>query len=380
MEGFGNVLNEEQLNALFEEGATQDTPPENKEGEKQNNNVTTEVNGGKRVIDAADINQYFDNTDNGPEGVGSGEGKENTQAAKGTASPVNYSSTARYFAELGIFPNLSEDDINNIKDAQGFVDAMQKSIASQVNERNQRADRALGYGVEQNEIQQYEGMLNYLDSLKESQYLGDTDEAKNLRQQIIYQDFINRGFDKDDAVEFTKRSIYAGKDSEDVVKALKSNRDFYAKQYDSVVDSARKKQEEKVAERKAKAEKLRKDIMEEKNFFGNLEIDEATRKKVYDNITTPVYRDSDTGEYYTAIQKYEMEHPEDFRKNLGLIFTLTDGFKSLDKLIKTNVNKETKKKINSLEQALSGVRTNGNSSYAGSDDDSDFTGIARYGY
>ena len=77
-----------------------------------------------------------------------------------------------------------------------------------------------------------------------------------------------------------------------------------------------------------------------------------TRQKIYDNISKPVYKDPETGEYYTAIQKYEMENKVEFLKNLGLIFTLTDGFKNLDGLVKGKVNKEVKKGLRELENTL----------------------------
>lgn len=61
-------------------------------------------------------------------------------------------------------------------------------------------------------------------------------------------------------------------------------------------------------------------------------------------ITYPsfIYKDPETGEYYTAIQKYEKDNRVDFLKYLGLIFTLTDGFKSLDGLVKGKVKKEVR--------------------------------------
>jgi hypothetical protein len=40
-------------------------------------------------------------------------------------------------------------------------------------------------------------------------------------------------------------------------------------------------------------------------------------------------------------------------KNVGLLFTLTDGFKSLDKLVKGKVKKEVGKGFRNLEHLLS---------------------------
>lgn len=47
-----------------------------------------------------------------------------------------------------------------------------------------------------------------------------------------------------------------------------------------------------------------------------------------------------------------MENRTDFLKNIGLLFTLTDGFKNLDGLVKGKVKKEVKKGLRELEHTL----------------------------
>jgi hypothetical protein len=86
--------------------------------------------------------------------------------------------------------------------------------------------------------------------------------------------------------------------------------------------------------------------------FGDLQIDKATRQKVVDNISKPIYKNPETGELLTAIQKYERENRTDFLKNVGILYTLTDGFKNLDSLVKGKVNKEMKKGLRELENTL----------------------------
>ena len=95
---------------------------------------------------------------------------------------------------------------------------------------------------------------------------------------------------------------------------------------------------------------------------------------MYDNISKPVYKDPETGEFYTAIQKYELENKTEFLKNLGLLFTLTDGFKNIDKLVKGRVRKEVKKGLRELENTLNNTArtSDGNLKYvSGVDEDSE---------
>jgi hypothetical protein len=97
---------------------------------------------------------------------------------------------------------------------------------------------------------------------------------------------------------------------------------------------------------------LKKSILEDNKVFGDLQIDKATRQKVIDNISKPIYKNPETGELLTAIQKYERENRTDFLKNVGILYTLTDGFKNLDSLVKGKVNKEMKKGLRELENTL----------------------------
>ena len=103
---------------------------------------------------------------------------------------------------------------------------------------------------------------------------------------------------------------------------------------------------------KEDSEKLKNSILNDSKVFGDLQIDTTTRRKVLDNISKPVYKDPNTGKLLTAIQKYEAENKLDFIKNVGLLYTLTDGFKNLDSLVNSKVKKETKKAMRELENTI----------------------------
>lgn len=169
---------------------------------------------------------------------------------------------------------------------------------------------------------------------------------------MIFQDYVNRGFSQQRANKEVQRSIDNGTDIEDAKEALQSNKEFFKTEYEKVIASAKESEAKEIEERKKQADELKTSILSDKEVFGDLEVDTSTRKKIYDNISKPIYKDPDTGEYLTAIQKYEMEHRTDFLKYIGLMFTLTDGFKSLDGLVKNKVKQETKKGFRELEHVL----------------------------
>ena len=347
-----NILGAEEVENLFiEDDETQGTPPANGEPPKKEEEPSNDK---EETTEVVDVDNLFTDT---PESVGSG--KENTEEKEDTTpkgdgtSPKNfYSSIAKALKEEGIFPDLDDDGLSKVKDPEDFRDLIDQQIKAGLDERQKRIDEALNAGVEPTEIRKYENTINFLDSIKEENISDEGDKGEKLRKDLIYQDFINRGYSKERATREVQKSFNAGTDIDDAKEALKSNIDFFRDKYDELVNDAKSEAAEEEKERKEQAEKLKSSILNDKDVFGDLSVDKSTRQKIYDNIAKPVYKDPETGEYFTAIQKYEMENRTDFLKNIGLLFTLTDGFKNLDGLVKGKVKKEVKKGLRELEHTL----------------------------
>lgn len=346
-----NILEADEIENLFtdQEEVSDDTSNTSEENEKE-----TEKN--EEATEVVDVDNLFTKE---PESVGSGkediEGREDATSGKdkGTSPRNNsYSSIAKALKEEGIFPDLNDEDVDGIKAPEDFVEVIEKQIQAKFDERQKRIDSALNAGVEISDIKRYENTIDYLNSIQDSTLSDESDNGEKLRQQLIYQDFINRGYSKERAQREVQKSFNAGTDIEDAKEALASNKEFFKGEYDTLIREAQEEERREVQERKAQAEKLRKSILEDSKVFGDIQIDKATRQKVFDTISKPVYKDPDTGELFTAIQKYEMDHRTDFLKNIGLLFTLTDGFKNLDKLVKNKVKREVKKGIRDLENII----------------------------
>ena len=347
-----NILGAEEIENLFvEDDEIQDTPPANGEPPKKEEEPSKDK---EETTEVVDVDNLFTDT---PESVGSG--KENTEEKEDTTpkgdgtSPKNfYSSIAKALKEEGIFPDLDDEGLSKVKDPEDFRDLIDQQIKASLDERQKRIDEALNAGVEPTEIRKYENTINFLDSIKEENISDEGDKGEKLRKDLIYQDFINRGYSKERAAREVQKSFNAGTDIDDAKEALKSNIDFFKDKYDELVNDAKSEAEQEERERKEQAEKLKSSILNDKDVFGDLSVDKSTRQRIYDNIAKPVYKDPETGEYFTAIQKYEMENRTDFLKNIGLLFTLTDGFKNLDGLVKGKVKKEVKKGLRELEHTL----------------------------
>lgn len=341
-----NILDIEEINALFEDdNETQETPPENGEKEKED---TTEIT--------------VDDILSESESVGSEEiepqEREELSSEKDGSSPDFYSSIASALKEDGILSDLDDEEISNTDSPEKLAKLIQEQIRAGLDERQKRIDAALEVDVETQKIRNFEQSLNYLDSISEDALSEESDNGETLRKQIIYQDFINRGYSKERAQREVNKSFNAGTDIEDAKESLKSNKEFFSDAYDSIIEEAKQAKAEEERKVKEEGEALKKSILEDDKVFGDLEVDKSTRKKIYDAISKPVYKDPKTGQVLTAIQKYEKENHSDFMKNLALVFTLTDGFKNYDGLIKNKVKKEVNKGLSSLSRKLENTSRN----------------------
>lgn len=359
MEGLDmdNILSPDEVESLFtSDGSeeTQVTPPEQQE-EENKEKPTTEV---------PEVNPDELFTEE-PESVGSEkvdtQGKEDTTSKEetGTSPKTNfYSSIASALKEEGILSALDEETLSKIQTPEDFAEAMENELKAKLDERQKRIDEALQVGVEPNEVRKYEGTINYLNTITEDAISDESANGEKLRKQLIFQDFLNRGFSKERAQRETQKSFNSGSDVEDAKEALASNKEYFQQEYEDLIAEARAEEEAEKARTKKEAEELKKSILDEKEIFEGLELDKTTREKVYNSISKPVYKDPETGQYLTAIQKYERDNRQDFLKKIGLLFTMTDGFTNLDKLVKPTATKQVKKSLRELEHTINTTRRN----------------------
>ena len=369
-----NILSEEEVENLFteyddtNEGAG---PDDNKPDETEQN--TTEVN--------VDTETLF--TDE-PESVSSDEDSEDEEGTKSdkdkSDSPKKnfYSSIAKALKEDGVFPDLDDESLKSIVNPEDFAAIVEKQIQQKLDDKQKRIDEALTVGVEPTEIKKYENSISYLKSITEDAIINEAAEGEQLRKQLIFQDFINRGYSKERATREVQKSLNTGTDIEDAKEALQSNLDYFTEEYEDLINDAKEAQKAADAARAAQMENLKTTILSADKTFTDIQINQATRQKIFDNIAKPVYTDEKTGEKLTAIQKYERDNRVDFLKNISMVFTLTDGFKNFDGLIKNKVRKELNKGIKELEHTINNTSrtTNGSLNFVSgaSEDNESFIG------
>lgn len=354
MEGLSldNIMTGEEAAALFDPESSQEEKevkdPNSPDGNEEEKKETTEV---------VDVDSLFTEK---PESVGSEEDnkeKEGTSSKEET-SPNFYSSIAKAFAEDGVFQDLNDETLSKVTDAESFRELVEQKIQSELDDRQKRIDDALNAGIEPTQVQKYENGMKILNGITDEAINEEGEKGENLRKNIIYEDYIQRGFSKERAIKAVERSIAAGTDIEDAKESLQSCKEQLTKSYNNAVAEAKAEKEKEERELKEQAEALKKSILSDKKPFGELDLDKNTRQRVFDAISKPVFTDPDTGEKLTAIQKFEADNHNDFMKYVGLTYVLTNGFKSLDGLVKGKVKKEVGKGLKELEHTLNNTARN----------------------
>ena len=348
-----NILSGDEIATLFEEPPKKEPKEEPKEEKKE------------ETTDFDEENPFGTSQ---KESVGSEDediqGKGDTDNNGVSSSPKNknfYSSITDALVVDGIFPDLDKETIQNVKTPEDFQKIIEEQINARFTEKEKRINEALNNKVEPSVVQQYESTIDYLNNINDDSLSAEDEEGENLRRQLIYNDYLNRGFSKARAEKMVNDAIENGTDIDDAKDALQGVKDFYNNKYKEILDSAKKNEEKLAEERTKQSENLKKSIMEDKNLYGDVDVDKATRTKIYDFITKPVHKDSN-GNYMTALQKYQSENTIEAMKNFAICYTLTNGFKDWSKLGSKQAKKEVKKGLANLEKVINSTSRNNDGS------------------
>ncbi len=336
------LLSEEEATELFEKQVQNDKPEDINENDSAEE--TVEEDGTEEIAQE-------------PENVGNDEkdeeNKENaTIQENGGSSQSVYSSIAAALKDDGIFPDLSDDELEAVKSADDFGELFEKAIELKLTEKQRRIDAALGNGVAPDKIKMYENALEYLESIDSEMINGEGEESENLRKQLIFADFKDKGFSEEKARKEVEKSFKSGSDIEDAQDAYESLKTSYNSQYENLQKEAEKEMNELKAQRKKDLDNFQKSILESDIKIGDTNIDKKTRQKIYDTAIKPVYKDPETGALLTEIQKFQKENPMEFLKQISMWYVLTNGGKDIANMVKDTVRAEKSKAIAELGRKI----------------------------
>ena len=351
-----NFLNEEQVIDLFSEN-------ENVEKEMNNsgNNVVDENNSEDNVekISDQEAAMLFDNGEPTEEVVEEHEQPiKREQPQNQPTETLNLNSITKQLANEDIFANVSDEQIENVKSVEDFRNLIETAIHNGLTEQQRRISEAMDAGVPNEDITDFEETIKFLHAIKKEDILAENEDGDNLRKRLILQDYINNGKTTEEAVEIVKKIFDNGDDINYAEKALKRNKEYFQQRYKQLVEEGKQKVEENNRRVEEQTAELKSKIMNSGKFLGEIDLDERTKRQAVRNLSEAVYKDKQTGEMITAIQQYQRNNKTEFLKNIGILFTITDGFKSMDKLFTKSVNRRVNREIENIENVLKGNSSN----------------------
>lgn len=369
------ILSDEEIASLGlgeQEERNQGNPPENNQG-NENKEEVLDTEG----LTATDL---FGSGE--PEIVGDEEGKNTNEEEKPKStkaeetSPDNlYSSIAEAMVDEGFFSDFGEE-VKNCKSASDLIELVKKQAIAQLDETQKRVNEALENGVQPSAIYRAEKTLKYLKEITTENIEDDSDNGVHLREQLIYNDYLSKGFSDKKARDLTKRAFDAETDKEDAKEALQSYKDTIQGNYDKLLNEAREAKQKEVEEDNQRRDTLKNKILNEKNTFGDVELNQSTRQRIFDVATKAYRKDKESGDYLTELELFEQEHPVEFLMNVAYYYAMTDGFKSMGKITKAVEKQVTKAGLKKLEQVVNGTQRNSDGSlkFIGGNDTSYFDG------
>ena len=357
------------------------------ESDNNSDSPFDEKNTDKKIADAIDSEVIFD--EKNPQGiVGDVDNDEEEKVEtpksdkdKGSSPKLTHSSAyLKALKDDGVLPDLTDEFINNAATPEDFAEAIELQVSARFNERQKRIDEALSVNLEISNIKKYEDAISYLDTIEEETLIDESEDSETLRKQIIYQDYINKGFKPERAEKEVNKSFNAGTDIEDAKLALESNKEFFNDEYKELIEQNKQKVKQDKLAREKQITEFKKKVLDTEEPLG-ISVDKVTRQKVLDNIIKPIHKDTD-GKVLTSIQKYSKENPNESEYYFSLFYELTDGFKNVDKLVGKKAKQATKSALRELDKKINSTSFNdgGSLDFNSGIDENSSIGVLPKGY
>ena len=262
------------------------------------------------------------------------EGNSNSSSPKLNDTEKLYSSLANEFKAKGILSSLDKDA--KITSMEDIYNALQKEIESKLTEKQKAINEAIKVGVPADDVSRQLDSIEKLKNIPESHIVKENNVE--FRRNVIAQDFINKGFNKEKAIVMAQRSIDSGDDIDDAINALKEIISHEQSILDNTINS--KKEEETEA-----LTKVRAFIDKDEEIIPGFKLTTSQKQELYDQVT------NDLGDKENAFIKAQKEDPLGSRMKLEALFYLTKGLKDFSVFS----NKAQSKVSNDIENLLRGA-------------------------
>ena len=247
------------------------------------------------------------------------EDKPSSESAPSSPHLLTRLASALY--KDGALTGVSEEDIKDVdvpKLADMIKNTIEKNEYSDLDNRAKEALEAIRAGVPIENIIKHHNAETKLADFTEDRFIesdvDDEDIAENkktIRQNLIYNDLIARGYSQADAERRTRQSFNSGDDEADAKLALNSLKSIAAQRKQAEIEQAKRVQQQ---HENTRQEMIRK-VSELKEVLPGIPVNEDTAKWMAEAMTNPTGR-NENGQLRTAVSDKRSENPFNFDTRL----------------------------------------------------------------
>ena len=254
-----------------------------------------------------------------------------------------FSSLAKLFQERGVISDLEGfDKTSTVEDFMDTLQAkLQNGVTSEMTEEQRKYYEAVKAGVPTDWYHDKTTILNRLNSVKEDQLIADSDQAKQVRYNLIYNDFVSKGFEADEAKQMAIDQFQLGRDKELSKKAIASAKLKIQEEINLEVSTKQAEQEAAVKQKETVQAELKKRIYESIELLPGLKLTQIAKDKVYKTATTIVAYDEENRPL-TAMFKALKDNPVETQAVMSYLWSMTDGGKNINNLMSKASSKVAK--------------------------------------
>jgi len=280
----------------------------------------------------------------GPDAVGGDSAEEDGKQT----SPQLYQSLADTLIEKGVLTSVEQSSLKDIKSVDEFVDLMKEQIKNQeLNDLTSSQKDILNgirEGASNSTVTKFRDAIEKLDNISDEMI---TDNIK-VRQDLIYQDYLSKGFTPENASKQVDRSFKLKEDLADANESFISLKQVVKDRYESEKELEITTNKEDSVKAEKDKEALKVTMLKEKEVLKGYDIPENTRKEVYEEMMNHVSINPDTKEPENSLMKFQRENPSEFTHKLYYLWKLSNGFADLDYFGK----KSSSSSVKNLEDAI----------------------------
>lgn len=318
-----DMTGDEEVDYLFTEEESEEV--ENLEKDpKQTETIdnTSEDENPEEVAGEKDKEEEAEEVDTDPDG----------DVEDSSSNPNLFKSLATLLSEKGLISSV--DSEAKIETEDDFVSLFKKQIEqseySDLNETQKEYLQKLREGIPHQKVEKDLYETSRLDSINEDLIKEDSD----LRQRIIYQDLINKGFSEERAKKNLQRSIELEQDVEDAIDSLNSIKDFNKSRIERENEELKRQAQELQKQEEKRINSIKNKIKTSDEVIKGYKITDAVKEKIEENMFKVVGQNPENKQNENALMKYRRENPEDFDYKLYYLYTITDGFQNFESLVK----------------------------------------------